>query len=261
MIDITMASNCYYKNYELVTSEEWIKRLLLYDNDCIAHRTLFVSNIDDRKPVIDRLTCLRLGGVINDYFFSYDYFDEIERRFRNCSRESFYRRTSIKEFLDGLKRGEILKLKYDGLLYSISQICAILKCKTKYILYVTEDVIMDNKTLEGFIKESISVMNNNPKVLVANPIWNNAVKEAKNESFREDDNFWYSYGFSDQCCLLDVEKIHSMTDIFAEKNSFTEKAYPYYSANCFERRMSAYMRNHGFERITYKNASYTHKKI
>ena len=81
-------------------------------------------------------------------------------------------------------------------------------------------------------------------------------EEAQNEAYDEDDDFWYSYGFSDQCCLLNIKRIKQLPQIFSETNEITEKVFPFYAGNHFERRISAYMRNHDLHRITYKHSSY-----
>lgn len=61
--------------------------------------------------------------------------------------------------------------------------------------------------------------------------------------------------------MIDVDKIKGIKDFFSEKNAITEKLYPFYGGNLFERRFSAYLRNHDLLRATYKNASYIHKDI
>lgn len=261
MLDITLASNCYEKNYKLITSDCWINKMFLKDNSFIRYRNLLVSNINDRNPVIERLDRLIHNGIIDSFYFSYDYLDEIEKAFLNCNRDSFYRTPSKREWLSHLIRGDVLKTSYDGLLYSISQITAILTCKSRYLLFITEDVTLDDKTLADWVTKAIKLMEIDSNILVANPLWNNAINEASREAIREDDDFWYSYGFSDQCCLLDVKKIMSIPNIFGEKNKETEVFYPYYAGNHFERRIAAYMRNHGLYRIIYKHASYDHKDI
>ena len=260
-MDITLASNCWEKNYKLITSDSWMKKLYHPGNSFIKYRNLLISNVNDREPVLKKVNSLVSNGAIDDFFFSYDYINEIENVFSNCERDTFYRKPSKREWISHFIRGDILKPRYDGLLYSVSQIAALLTCKSRYLLFVTEDVTIDDNSLFEWIEKAIKVMNNDSNVIVANPLWNNSTTEAMQESFKEDDDFWYSYGFSDQCCLLDVEKIMSMPDILGEKNKITEIVYPYYAGNHFERRVGAYMRNHGLYRITYKHSSYIHKDI
>jgi hypothetical protein len=99
-------------------------------------------------------------------------------------------------------------------------------------------------------------MSTTPDILVANPAWNNRFGEAKAESFKEDDNWFYSYGFSDQCYLIRAENFRQQ--IYNEQHAASER-YPKYGGNLFEKRVDAYMRNKGLKRVTSKKIAYQHR--
>ena len=261
MIDLTMASNCYEKNYILVTNEEWAKQLFLFGNENIQKRVLFVSNITSREKIKERSERLIDNGIIDRLLFSYDYFDQVKDTFLGCDRNTFIRKPSLRERLHAIAQGNKLRNEYDGLLYSISQMVAILQCETEYLLYVTEDVKLDTENFIEWVNKSIDRMKEDETIIVTNPVWNNMIEEAREEAFCEDEDFYYSFGFSDQCCLLNIKRILDLPDVFSEKNKITEKVFPFYAGNHFERRISAYMRNHNLYRATYKHSSYTHSDI
>lgn len=259
--EITLASNCYEKNYKLITSEEWSNRLFMKDCDLIDHRTLMISNVKDRTQVESYIHNLLSRGLVNDYYYSYDYIDCIEKKYMGCKRKSFYRRPTVREYVKGILHSKKMKFNYDGMLYSASQIASIITCKSKWLLYLTEDVYLDVADVDIWINKAINLMEEDKRVIVANPLWNNDIEGAERESCYSSDEFWFSYGFSDQCCLINAQWFQDNRDVFSEKNRTTEKVFPYYAGNHFERRISAYMRNHGLLRATYKHGTYIHKDI
>ena len=261
MNEITLASNCFEKNFRLITSETWAKRLFVYGNTFINSRMLMVSNIDNIDELRKRANALKSKKIIDEVIFSYDYIDQLNEMFEGCNRDSFYRKPSVREFFSATLRGNKVKKVYDGLLYSASQMAAILACKTDWLLYITEDVTLDDSCIEDWVKKSIDKMLEEPSVLVCNPLWNNDFEMAQKESIREDEDFWYSNTFSDQCYLININRIKEKKMIFSERNYLTEKKFPIYGGNCFERRFSAYLNNHSLYRCTYKHCSYIHKEI
>lgn len=261
MLDLTLASNCYEKNFRVVTNEEWARSLFLFENHDIKTRTLLVSNIVSRAEAKSRIENLINKQIIDKTYFSYDYLNIMQKEFLGCETNTFLRKPKIQESIHELIRGRKIKKEYDGMLYSISQIAAVLTCETEWLVFVTEDVKLDASHFGEWIKKSIECMQKDDKIIVANPIWNNKKEEAQKEAYYEDDDFWYSYGFSDQCCLLNIKRIKRIPQIFSETNKITEKVFPFYAGNHFERRISAYMRNHDLHRITYKHSSYIHNDI
>lgn len=258
---ITLASNCYEKNIDIVTDVAYAKKLFLYGLDCIDYRILLISNVRDKELAKEKCESLKKLNIIDDYIFSFDCGEAIQNIFRGCDRQSFLRKTTLREKMHALLSRKKIKSLYDGIYYSISQIAAIVTCPTKWLLFTTEDVQLHSETLENWGGQAINIINGKTEVLVANPIWNEKSDEAQKESLYEDEEFWYSECFSDQCFLINTDKLKSIKDILSEKNDECERVFPYYGGNCFERRICAYMKNHHLLRATYKNDFYIHSDI
>lgn len=258
---VTLASNCYEKNIDIVTDVAYAKKLFLYGLDCVDYRMLLISNVQDKEMAKEKCESLKKLNIIDDYIFSFDCSEAIQNTFLGCDRQSFLRKTTLHERVQAFLRKRKIKSIYDGIYYSVSQIASIVTCPTKWLLFVTEDVQIHPETLENWGGQAINIINGKTEVLVANPIWNEKSDEAQKESLYEDEEFWYSECFSDQCFLINTDKLKSIKDILSEKNDECERVFPYYGGNCFERRICAYMKNHHLLRATYKHDFYIHSDI
>ena len=258
---LTLASNCYEKNINIVTDVEYAKKLFLYGLSDIDYRILLISNVRDKELAKGKCEILKEQKIIDDYIFSFDCSEDIQQTFHGCDRETFFRKTTLREKMHALLEKKKIKSIYDGIYYSISQIASIVTCPTKWLLFITEDVRLHPKALATWVGLAIDVINKKDEVLVANPLWNAQVDWAQYESLYEDKEFWYSERFSDQCFLINTDKLKLFKGILSEKNKECEKVFPYYGGNCFERRICAYMRNHHLLRATYKHDYYIHKDI
>lgn len=190
---------------------------------------LIINNVKNRT-IVERAVKEKINdGIIDDYYFVEDYSDVV------------------------LKYFDIDKCTFEGgYYYSISELVSIYLCTSDYLLHFSSDSylkINDNK----WIKDAIAIMENRKDILVANPTWNNRFVEAKNESFDEVEDFYLSYGFSDQCYLIKTNSFKKQ--IYNEKNIKSER-YPKYGGELFEKRVDSYMRNHNLKRITSKTNSY-----
>jgi len=81
---------------------------------------------------------------------------------------------------------------------------------------------------------------------------------AEEEKIGEDGEFYLTQGFSDQCFLIDAERIRRNKKVFSEKNRYVEKIIPRYGGNGFEKRMYSYIMNHNLIRIVSKTQGYIH---
>jgi hypothetical protein len=138
---------------------------------------------------------------------------------------------------------------------ALGPLTALYACKSDYLLYVTGDVWL--KKPVHWIPKAIRVMEKKERVKVANLLWNENTKEAKKESYRRSWNFFFSKeGFSDQMFL--VKKEEFCQPIYGELRSDLAH-FP--RGNTFERRCFSYMKNRGWERITFRRGSYIHENI
>jgi hypothetical protein len=88
-------------------------------------------------------------------------------------------------------------------------------------------------------------------------LWNDALKEAKKESYRKSWNFFFSReGFSDQMFLVASKTVRQ--PIYKELRTDL-RHFP--RGDTFERRFFSYMKNRDWERITFRRGSYTHENI
>jgi len=100
-------------------------------------------------------------------------------------------------------------------------------------------------------------MEKNPRIKVANPTWNRNYKEAKSESRRTTWNFYLAgQGFSDQLFLVRREDFQK--PIYGE---IRPDSHHYPRGDVFEKRVFSYMKNRGWERITFRRGSYIHENL
>ena len=265
---ITLATNCYEKNIDMITSSGYAKKLFLTDNQCIDYRILMVGNVKNKKYAEERCEGLKAQGIIDDYFFGYDYYKNIKRQFKGCGRFSFLRRRGVRIIIPEILKQRKFKPFFDGIKYSISPMAALLVCPSRWLLYITEDVEIHSEKLEEWVSKSIDIMKKNDKVITAGVLMGSKDsldgKETickdwmKKEIVSEDEEFLYLKGFSDQCFLVDADRVKKTKEIFAEENESCINTYPIYASNSFEQRFCAYMRNHDLVRATYKNDCHVH---
>lgn len=161
--------------------------------------------------------------------------------------------------IKALLHGKKMKKSYDGYISSIPAITAIFLCDTDYLLYFDEDASLCDAESREWIKQAIGIMERNEKYVVANPIWNGNIEEVESESIGSIESFYVSQGFSNQCFLINVERVKTWFD-FNEKVPYSlKKQYPYYAGNCFERRFATFMVHHNLYRLTAKEANYFHE--
>jgi hypothetical protein len=262
MEEITIATNCYELDYRVVLNLAYGKKLFHTSNDIFTNRMLTINNVNNLEDIKEMANKAIEEGLISQYYFCSEVGNDIMSTYTGCERESFVQKYPVKRcVLYALRNKRKYKRKFDGINYSLPMMCAIEKCKTRWLVWCTEDVLFPDETVREWITKSIEVMKTNEKILVANPLWNGDNRCAEEESVYQDENFWYSYAFSDQCFLIDVQRARKIKSIYSERNDYSEKVFPMKGGNDFEKRINAYMRNHDLQRITYKHVSYTHESF
>jgi len=138
---------------------------------------------------------------------------------------------------------------------AVAPLSAIHACKSDYLLYLTGDVRMDKPV--DWIRPALRWMEKDSRVKVANPTWNGNYKEAKKESYRTTWNFYRAeQGFSDQLFL--VKRADFQGPIYGE---IRPDSHHFPRGDVFEKRVFSYMKNRGWERITFRRGSYTHENV
>ncbi len=233
MRNVTFVTNCWEKDYDLILCSPYLMKNI--KNNCydFVERWVIVNNVNDRVKVENICNRLCSKGLITAYFFSDDFADMVLSSL-GIEKSSF--------------RG--------GYYYSIAELVSIYLCKTEYLLFYKGDCFLPYPV--NWIDESINLLERDNTVLVCNPLWNFRHDEVKKESFDENDKFWFSFGFSDQCFLIRTRDFKRK--IYNESNDVSLR-FPSYGGECFEKRVDSYMRNHGLCRGVCKYAVYIHKNF
>lgn len=230
---VTFETKCWKNDWEILLKTDYLKQMISRNDFSFEKKILFINNVKDYQEVEDSAKRLIDKGVLTNFYIVKDYADEALDFFK-IKKDSF---------------GQ-------GYYYSIAELVSIYLCETKYLLHYSSDAILEKKI--SWIPQAMEKMENNPQIKVANPVWNRKYKEAKKESFQEDDAFYTGFGFSDQCYLVKTQDFKAQ--IYNEQNE-ASKRYPKYGGELFEKRVDSWMRNNNFQRITYKKGSYLHKNF
>jgi hypothetical protein len=232
---VTFETKCYYNDWEFLVKKNLISKMISNCNYNFSNRRLFLNNFDDYKEIKHHVDNLIKNNIIDEYFIVSDYAEEA-MKFFNLDKDGF--------------KG--------GYYYSIAELVSIYLCKTDFLLHFSSDAILQNDCKVNWIESAIEVLHNNEDVVIANPTWDFKYNEAKSESISEDADWYFSYGFSDQCYLVKTDDFRQ--DIYNEINPLSER-YPKYGGELFEKRVDSYIRNHHLKRITSKHCSYVHSNF
>jgi hypothetical protein len=229
---------CYEGDWERILKENRLERIIRQCNYTFFERGLIINNVKDRPLVEQYAKEAVKKGIIDVYYFSEDHIDNILSQF-SIKRSSFH--------LDF----------YDGYYYSIGPLTAVYKAKGKYLLYFTGDCLVEEHSAP-WIGESVARMEADKQILVASARGVDTEPEFNLSAFKEDDSYIYTYGFSDQCFLLEAKRLHG--DIYNHYHYYTER-YPLYGGDLFEKRVNNYMCVNQLSRIVKKGAFYSHEKL
>jgi hypothetical protein len=231
---ITFETKCYENDWEYLLRTDRLKRAVALCNYPFDRVVLYINNVSNPRKVGEYAERLVHSGVIDEFIYVSEHAEQALDSF-GCSRDSFA----------------------GGYYYSIAEMVGIYLCRTDYLLHFSSDTIMANG--EEWIGSAIEKMEENDRIIVANPTWNDKFHRAKEESIAEDEVFYISNGFSDQCYLIAPARFRS--PVYNEKHEISDRNYPKYGGESFEKRINAYMRNHSYLRITSKKASYRHRNF
>ena len=231
---VTFETKCYENDWRYLVKCGRLRRMKEACGYPFDRAVLYINNVKNPEIVAAHAERLVGSGVIDAFVHVADHADEA-LRFFGCTRESF--------------RG--------GYYYSIAELVGIYLCPTDYLLHFSSDSIMANG--EEWIGSALDRMEEDRTIVVANPTWNDKFHGAARESIGGDDRFYKGHGFSDQCYLIPAPFFRR--PIYRESNPHSESVFPEHGGDSFEKRVDAYMRNHGFLRITSKRASYRHRNF
>lgn len=168
---------------------------------------------------------------------------------------------SVKQYAEEAKK--FFKLEIDestkGYWYTIPFFVLLLKCKTKYLLNVSDDCEVNFE--KDFIENSKKELKN-PEVITTTLEWGEGV--GKHESVKESGNFYYSKGFSDQVFFTEVKILQNIDYNINDDWDYYGMAAQgsgavYHGGNSFERRLATFMKHNNKFRAIYKKYNYKHK--
>jgi len=229
---------CYRADWEFFLKEGRLKEMIERCNHSFSSTNLIINNVDDRQEVTRYAELAVQQGVIDYYFFSEDYAEKVLERF-------------------AIKRRDFRLDGYDGYWYSIAPLTAIYLCRGEYLLYFMGDCMLNEKYDFDWIAEGKRQLSS-AEVFCVTPWWNYYVKAHDNSIVKEDNDYLFDRGFSDQGFLVKTAKWQQ--HIYSEYNVKSER-YPVYGGNHFERRVFCYMNNRHYLRCVLKAVVYTHEKL
>jgi hypothetical protein len=228
---VTFATSCWEKDW----------RLLLLDPDYLAQRQighhrfpfaeklLVINNVIDKEAVQKAAEKKVEEGVLTRYVFA----------------------ENILPFFS-LSRSDFNEWQYYN---ALAPLAAIYHGRSDYLLYLTGDVYL--KKPIDWIAAAVRFMEKKKSVKVANLLWNDKYEEAKREAYRRTWNFFVAKeGFSDQMFLVRTKEFRA--PIY---NEMRKDAAHYPRGDVFEARVFSFMKNRGWERITFRRGSYTHENV
>ncbi len=230
---VTFETKCWDKDWRFLLTTNYLEKNIAHQQFPFTRRVIFINNVRDTQAVTTAADRIKSQGVIDDYYVVEQYADEALRFFQ-IPKESFGR----------------------GYYYSIAELVSLYLCSTEYILHFAGDTYMPQPS--DWVTPALDILERRPDIVIANPTWNNNYLGAEQESTSQDNDFFYGYGFSDQCYLVRTRDFRQ--PIYMEKNNASER-YPEYGGELFEKRVDAWMRNHQHLRATYRHNSYIHQNF
>ncbi|HSX25656.1 MAG TPA: hypothetical protein VLE89_01445 [Chlamydiales bacterium] len=229
---VAFATACWEKDWRLILLDPDYLRIKQIGNHRypFSEKLLIINNVKDLDAVIRAAQAKVNEGVLTRFIIA-----------EEAMLEPF-----------GLKRSDFTEWQYYN---ALAPLAAIHSCQSDYLLYHTGDVYLSKPV--NWIPKAICRMEKNPNYKVANLTWNERYQEAKKESDRRDWSFYVAkQGFSDQQFL--VKRIDFHRPIYGEIH-LDSNHYP--RGDVFEKRVFSYMKNRGWERITFRWGSYTHENV
>lgn len=227
---VTFETKVWENDWPMLLCSGRLKLMIDRNNFDFPRRQLIINNVKDPAKVKAAAQLLVDKKILTDYYVADDY--------AGAALDHF-----------GLARNDF----GSGYYYSIAELVGIYLCPTPYLLHFSSDSILMRRT--DWIDKAISVMEKNDCIKAANLCWNGQYEIAKREAKDMDDDFFFGQGFSDQCYLIRAQDFQQR--IYQETNQASMR-YPAYGGELFEKRVDAWLRNHGYLRATFRFGSYRH---
>lgn len=245
---VTFATSCWEKDWRPILLDPNYLAVKQIGNHCFpfAETLLVINNVSNLDEVKRAAQAKVDAGVLTRFIVAEERAQEVLCHFR--LRRSDFRVGEDASLYTGVNP--------DWIYYNaLGPLTAIYSASNEYLLYLTGDVRLEKPI--SWIGKALRRMEKKSSYKVANLTWNENYLEAKAESYKKEWNFYVAkQGFSDQMFLVRtndfLQPIYG--EIRPDSNHFPR-------GDVWEKRVFSFMKNRGWERITFRRGSYTHKNF
>lgn len=248
MPTVSFATSCWERDWKsILLDPEYLKTKQIGNHGFpFAEKLLVINNVKD-LPAVKKAAQAKIDeGVLTRYVVADEIAEELLRSF-HLKRSSF---------LPGNDAHKFTGVNPDWIYYnSLAPLAAVYACKSDFLLYMTGDVRLDEPV--QWIEKALRRMEKKSTYKVANLTWFHNYKEARKESYKSERDFYVAkQGFSDTLFL--VRRTDFQKPIY---NEIRADAGHYPRGDVFEKRVFSYMKNRGWERITFRHGTYIHEHL
>lgn len=229
--EVDLVVNCYERTYREVLAPGTFARIYQHNRFRFARRSALINNVDDPDDAARRARVLIASGELDAFFFVADHLD---RALATC----------------GLHRRELGKVPY----FTDWALAAVVLPGPEWIVHWDAELRLVRPC--DWITPSIALMEDDRRVLLANPSWGND-PDLRRHTCEQAGEFALGYGFSDQVFL--ARRSDLARPIYGQR-TMARLRYPVaHLGYIFEARLDSYMRRNGRLRATYTPATWVHR--
>jgi hypothetical protein len=232
-MSVAIQTNCWRRDWRLVLSADRLRQLVECNAYPFAERTVLINELASYAGAFRLADAAIASGLLTSRVV-------VEQHAAAAIAEA------------GLSNDDLA----DARGYSIAELVGLHTTRCEYLLYFMSDCLP--MTTRNWIPSALRLMESDPRIKVANLLWNGNTDEARAESLEETEEFFIGPGFSDQCFLVRVADFRG--HVYSHEHPASAR-YPDYVQAGFERRVDSWMRHNRYLRATYKHASYRHLNL
>jgi hypothetical protein len=230
MSDVGLVVNCFERTYRDVLAPGTFARVAGEACFDFSRRSALVNNVDDRADAERRAEDLVRAGEIDEVLFVADHLDAALAR-------------------TGLTRSDLGKVPY----FTDWALVAVTMSGPDWLVHCDADLRMKRRA--DWITPSLALMQDDTRVLSANPLWPGDSWKA--EMVERAGDFALGHGFSDQIFLGRRSELGR--PIYSDRSLASRRFPVAHLGHIFEARLDAHQRRHGRLRATYLPALWTHR--
>lgn len=270
---VTVATCCYDKDWRLVLSENYLAKVFAKFKYDFYEKLLIINTQNNREEIEIAAEREVKNGNIDNYYFVSDVLDEVKKAL-NIKDFLYYQKLKLLKkhnkmsmfksiiknaynfYFSNKGTGKKININtkvYDCINYSVGPLSAIIKATGDYLLYFTEDCIIDDSVVTNWIDDSIEHLNTNKHLIASRPIdmdldqnWFNVYESL--------DNFYVCYMFTDRMFLGNIVTLKNI-----DFNCEDCGKYPAYGGAGFEARVFNYMNKNDKRTLISKTDKYIHE--